>query len=74
MNPEVGREYGLSEAGTMIPVGQSQPAQPPATYETQYIYQYDGYDNWTEQTTVARSRPDAAFGPGSIRRRKLTYY
>jgi len=74
MNPEVGREYGLSEAGAMTPVGQPQPAQPPATYETQYIYQYDGYDNWTEQTTVARSRPDAAFGPGSIRRRKLTYF
>jgi len=74
MNPEVGREFRLTEAGTMIPVGQAQPAQPPATYETQYDYQYDGNGNWTEQTTVARSHPDAALGPGSIRRRKLTYY
>jgi YD repeat-containing protein len=74
MNPEVGREYGLTEAGAMIPVGQAQPAQPPATYETQYTCHYDGYGNWTEQTTLARFRPDAAFGPGSIRRRNLTYY
>jgi len=74
MNPEVGREYGLTEAGTMIPVGQAQPAQPPATYETQYTYDYDGFGNWTEQAIVVRSRPEAAFGPGSIRRRKLTYY
>ncbi len=74
MNPEVGREYGLTEAGTMIPVGPAQPAPPPATYETQYTYHYDAYDNWTEQTTVARSRADAAFGPATIRRRKLTYY
>jgi YD repeat-containing protein len=74
MNPEAGREYGLTEAGTMIPVGQPRPAQPPATYETQYAYQYDGYGNWTEQTTVARSHSDAALSPGSIRRRTLTYY
>lgn len=74
MNPEHGREYSLTEAGTMIPVGQPQPGQPPATYETQYAYQYDGSGNWTEQSTVARSRVDAAFGPATIRRRKLTYY
>jgi YD repeat-containing protein len=74
MNPEAGREYGLTDVGTMIPVGQPQPAQPPAIYETQYTYQYDGYGNWTEQTTVARYSPDAALGPGSIRHRKLTYY
>ena len=74
MNPEAGREYGLTDVGTMIPVGQPQPAQPPAIYETQYTYQYDGYGNWTEQTTVARSSPDGALGPGSIRHRKLTYY
>jgi YD repeat-containing protein len=74
MNPEAGREYGLTDVGTMIPVGQPQPVQPPAIYETQYTYQYDGYGNWTEQTTVARYGPDAATGPVSIRHRKLTYY
>jgi len=74
MNPEVGREYSLTEAGTMIPAGQPQPAQPPSTYETQFTYQYDSYGNWTEQSSVARSRPDAPWEPGSIIRRKLTYY
>ena len=74
VNPEAGREYGLTEAGAMIPVGQPQPTQPPSAYETQYIYQYDGYGNWTEQSIVARTRPDAAFEPSSINRRKLTYY
>jgi YD repeat-containing protein len=74
MNPEAGREYSLTEDGSMIPAGQPQPAQPPTMYETQYTYQYDGYGNWTEQTTVARTRPDAVLGPSSIHRRKLTYY
>jgi YD repeat-containing protein len=74
MNPEAGREYDLTEAGAMIPVGQPQAAQPPATNEAQYSYQYDSYGNWTEQTTVVRSRPDAQWEPRSILRRKLTYY
>jgi YD repeat-containing protein len=74
VNPEVRRVYSLTEAGAMIPAGQPQPAQPPSTYETQYTYQYDGYGNWTEQTSVMRSRPDAPWEPGSIVHRKLTYY
>jgi len=74
MNPEVGREYSLTEAGTMIPAGQPQSAQPPSTYETQFTYQYDSYGNWTEQSSVARSHLDAPWEPGSIIRRKLTYY
>src|SRR5262249_21382707 len=36
MNPEAGRQYTVNEAGTMIPIGQPQPAQPPSVYETQY--------------------------------------
>jgi YD repeat-containing protein len=52
MNPEAGRQYTVSEAGTMIPVGQPQAPQPPAVYETQYTYQYDAYGNWTELTTA----------------------
>ena len=74
MNPQVGREFSLTEAGTMMPVGDPQPAQPPTTYETQYTYQYDDYQNWTEQTTVVRSRSDAPMEPGPVRHRKLTYY
>jgi hypothetical protein len=42
MNPEAGREYGITDVGTMIPVGQPQPAQPPAIYETQYTYRTMG--------------------------------
>jgi len=74
MNPEVGRVYSVTEAGTMLPDGPPPPAQPPTVYETQYIYQYDAYGNWTELTTAGRSDPDAPFAPGSVRRRKLTYY
>lgn len=73
MNPEVGREYGLTEAGAMIPVGPPPTAEPPATHETQYSYLYDNYGNWTEQTTVTRTRPDAASEQSKIHR-KLTYY
>jgi YD repeat-containing protein len=74
MNPEVGKQYSLTEAGSMIPVGQPEPVQPPTVYETQYTYQYDGYGNWTELTIAGRSHPDAAFGPAFVRRHKLTYY
>lgn len=73
-NPERGREYSLTEAGTMIPAGQPKPAQPPSIFEIQYRYQYDSYGNWIEQTSLMRSRPDAPFEPGSIVHRKLTYY
>ena len=74
MNPEAGRRYNVSEAGTIIPDGQPQPPPPPEVYETQYTYQYDAYGNWTELTTAGRSDPGAPFAPSSARRRKLTYY
>jgi YD repeat-containing protein len=74
MNPEAGREYSLTEAGAMIPVGQPQPAQPPLTNEAQYNYQYDSFGNWTEKATLVRSRPDAQWESRSINLRKLTYY
>lgn len=74
MNPEAGRQYTVSEAGTMIPVGDPHPPEPPAVYETQYTYQYDAYGNWTELTTAGRSDPGAPFARGSVRRRKLTYH
>lgn len=74
MNPEAGRQYSLTEAGTMIPAGQPQPAQPPSTYQIQYSYEYDSYGNWTKQSSTVRSRPDAPLEPGSIVHRTLTYY
>ena len=77
MNPDVGRVFSVTEAGTILPTGQPQSAEPPETYETQYTYHYDGYGNWTEQTTVARSAPGSGsspLAPANIVRRKLTYY
>jgi YD repeat-containing protein len=66
--------WNLTEAGAFIPSGKPNPPQPPFGSETQYTYQYDQYGNWTEQTTVSRSQPDEVFRPGTVIRRKLTYY
>jgi len=74
MNSEVGRTFSLTEAGAMIPAGESKPPEPPSVYEMQYTYQYDGYGNWTEQTMAGRSHPYEAFGSGTTYRRKLSYY
>ncbi len=74
MNPEVGRVYSLTEAGTLIPDGPPQRAQPATVFETQCSYQHDAHGNWTELTAASRSDPGAPFAPGPVRRRKLTYY
>jgi hypothetical protein len=66
--------WNLTEAGALVPTGKPNPPQPPTSSETQYTYQYDQYGNWTEQTSVSRSQPDEAFRPGTVIRRKLTYY
>jgi len=66
--------WNLTEAGAFVPSGRPNPPQPPINSETQYAYQYDQYGNWTEQTIVSRSQPDEAFRPGTVSRRKLTYY
>ena len=66
--------WNITEAGAFIPAGKPNPPQPPLSSETQYAYQYDQYGNWTEQTMVSRSQPDAPFQPGTVIRRKLTYY
>jgi len=66
--------WNLTEAGAFVPAGEPNPPQPPLRSETQYVYQYDQYGNWTEQTIVSRSQPDEAFRPGTVIRRKLTYY
>jgi hypothetical protein len=66
--------WNLTEAGAFVPVGTPNPPPPPLNSETQYAYQYDQYGNWTEQTIVSRTQPDEAFRPGTVIRRKLTYY
>ena len=66
--------WQLTEVGAFVPEGRPNPPQPPLSSETQYAYQYDQYGNWTEQTIVSRSQPDEAFRPGTVIRRKLTYY
>jgi YD repeat-containing protein len=66
--------WNLTEAGAFVPAGKPNPPVPPLSSETQYAYQYDQYGNWTEQTIVSRSQPDEAFRPGTVIRRKLTYY
>jgi len=66
--------WALTEAGAFIPSGKPNPPQPPQMSERQYTYQHDQHGNWTEQTIVDRSKPDEAFRPGSVIRRKLTYY
>jgi len=66
--------WNLTEAGAFVPAGKPNPPNPPVSSETQYTYQYDQYGNWTEQTIVSRSPPDEAFRPGTVIRRKLTYY
>ena len=73
-NPDAGREYGLTEAGALIPTGEARPAQPPTVSEAQYAYQVDSYGNWTEQTVMYRSSAKDSFTPGGTHRRKLTYY
>ena len=66
--------WNLTEAGAFIPTGKPNPPRPPSTSETHYAYQYDQYGNWTEQTILVRSQQDEAFRPGTVIRRKLTYY
>jgi YD repeat-containing protein len=73
-NPDTGREYNLTESGTMIPVGNATPAEPSANYEVRYSYEYDGRSNWIEQTSVVRSNPEVPSGPSESHKRKLTYY
>ncbi len=73
MRPDTG-PWSLTEAGAFVPSGSPNPPQPPLSSETQYAYQYDQYGNWTEQTIVSRTQPNEAFRPGTVIRRKLSYY
>jgi len=73
MSPDTG-PWRLTDAGAFIPEGKQNAAQPPMTSETQYMYQYDQYGNWIEQTILSRSQPGEPFRPSTVMRRKLTYY
>jgi YD repeat-containing protein len=42
--------------------------------EVTYSYKYDGYGNWTEQTTHSKPRPDGASENSAICLRTITYY
>jgi YD repeat-containing protein len=66
--------WNLTEAGAFIPAGKPNPPQPPLSSEIQYSYQYDSYGNWTEESIAGRSQPDEVFRPGTVIRRKVTYY
>lgn len=73
MNRDTG-PWSVTETGAFIPAGKQNPPQPPSSSETRYTHQYDQYGNWTGQTIEGRSQPDEEFRPGTVIRRKLTYY
>lgn len=71
----IGVSYSVDADGNLTP---SEPAagEPPQfplpeTSEARYSYQYDGFGNWTEQTTTAGVGTAAS---STVRRRTLTYY
>lgn len=70
----VGVPFSLDENGNLIP---SNPAAKPTELpdwlsgEIRYVYQYDSYGNWTQQTVNHSSSPDK---PSHVCHRKLTYY
>jgi hypothetical protein len=71
----VGVEFSVGEDGAFIPAESAaqKPPQPslPEPELITYVYQYDGYDNWTQQTS---SDPTQPIRPPTTRNRTLTYY
>lgn len=77
-NPKVpvGVSFRPDESGNLIPEKPASewPAQPEMPESiVQYKYQYDRFDNWTEQTQ-SRSEGARPAGWEYTRRRELTYY
>jgi hypothetical protein len=68
----VGQSFSIDDDGNLVPSDPTSKPQAmlefPKQSEVRYAYQYDSYNNWTEQTA---SRADT---PPSVRRRKITYY
>jgi YD repeat-containing protein len=46
----------------------------PEETEVSFIYQYDSFGNWTEQTVLVRSHPHETFTQSSSSHRTITYY
>jgi hypothetical protein len=68
-----GMEYGMTDAGEMIPVKQS-PAAPPETSEIRYEYVYDSHGNWIEQKVKASYNGETSSSPDQVIKRTLTYF
>jgi hypothetical protein len=68
-----GTEFGLTEAGQMVPVKQS-PAAPPEISEIRYEYVYDSHGNWIEQRVRASYNGKASSSPDQVIKRTLTYF
>jgi hypothetical protein len=68
-----GTEYGMTEAGQMVPTKQS-PATPPQTSETRIEYVYDENGNWIEQKVKASWNGQPSPSPDQVIKRTLTYF
>ncbi len=71
----VGVEFSIGEEGALIPTKSAakQLPQPslPEPEVINYVYQYDGYGNWTQQTATYAAHPNQ---PPITRNRTITYY
>lgn len=72
-SPEFAGEFGMDDAGNVIPGKKSQAREPSQTM-LRYTYEYDTRGNWTKKTTESRSESDGQFGVSMIVQRTLTYY
>jgi YD repeat-containing protein len=52
----------------------TQPSGRPQYSEAHFVREYDGHGNWTKETLLHRSSPDAEFQKTSERRRTLSYH
>ncbi|MCU1306955.1 MAG: hypothetical protein JWN45_1650 [Acidobacteriaceae bacterium] len=69
---EVSTEFGMDEAGNMIPVKSTGPGQ--SRTLVYYTYEYDQQNNWTQKTMSVRSEPDSESKVSMTIHRILTYY
>jgi len=67
-----GRSFSIDDDGNLVPANADTTpqaaAEPPQDVNIKYIYEYDGRNNWTQQTTARQSSPP------SVRRRTIIYY
>jgi hypothetical protein len=73
-SPETRGEFGIDDAGNIVPSSKPQPVPAPIATTTRYTYEYDSHGNWTKKTSEVRYSPDQNFQPDSITERTLTYY